>query len=226
MLHLAKCSLGIFAEPKRGCCAGSVFLSTFRRFGVIKQPPGGARLYRDDAAVPLGHVDHQGGRRRHLRGCQMTILRLYAFGPSGFWTMAPLSYAAKYDPFLSLDCAPTATPSTLVQSKQRKGSIFAIWQACLGGRRRCRGYCRCLVAAPLTLEGAELHGILDVGPARVITMVITQVLVLLNQDMWMSKLDLAWNRSFITKFCEIFSKSNLVESEGTPFRVEVEDLEK
>ena len=23
----------------------------------------------------------------------------------GFWTMAPLRYAAKFDPFLSLDCA-------------------------------------------------------------------------------------------------------------------------
>ena len=33
------------------------------------------------------------------------------FGPSGFWTMAPLRYVAKFDPFLSLDCAPT--PSTL-----------------------------------------------------------------------------------------------------------------
>ena len=39
------------------------------------------------------------------------ILRSYAFGPLGFWTMAPLRYAAKFDPFLSLDCAPT--PSTL-----------------------------------------------------------------------------------------------------------------
>ena len=33
------------------------------------------------------------------------IFRLYVFGPSGFCTMAPLRYAAKYDPFLSLDCA-------------------------------------------------------------------------------------------------------------------------
>ena len=33
---------------------------------------------------------------------------------------------AKFDPFLSLDCAPT--PSTLAQSKKRKGSNFAIWQ--------------------------------------------------------------------------------------------------
>ena len=50
------------------------------------------------------------------------------FGPSGIWTMAPLRYAAKFDPFLSLDCAPT--PSTLAQSKERKGSNFGIWQPC------------------------------------------------------------------------------------------------
>ena len=50
------------------------------------------------------------------------IFRSYVFGPSGFWTMAPLRYAAKFDPFLSLDCAPT--PSTLAQSKERKGSNF------------------------------------------------------------------------------------------------------
>ena len=42
--------------------------------------------------------------------------------------MAPLRYAAKFDPFLSLDSAPT--PSTLAQSKERKGSNFAIWQPC------------------------------------------------------------------------------------------------
>ena len=33
------------------------------------------------------------------------IFRSHVFGPSGFWTMAPLRYAAKFDPFLSLDCA-------------------------------------------------------------------------------------------------------------------------
>ena len=54
------------------------------------------------------------------------IVRSFVFGPSGFWTMAPLRYAAKFDPFLSLDCAPT--PSTLAQYKERKGSNFAIWQ--------------------------------------------------------------------------------------------------
>ena len=47
------------------------------------------------------------------------ISRSYVFGPSGFWTMAPLRYAAKFDPFLTLDCAPT--PLTLAQSKERKG---------------------------------------------------------------------------------------------------------
>ena len=47
--------------------------------------------------------------------------------------MAPLRCAAKFDPFLSFDCAPT--PSTLTQSKERKGSHFAIWQPCHQGRR-------------------------------------------------------------------------------------------
>ena len=62
-----------------------------------------------------------------MHGCQMTIagfLESYVFGPSGFWTMALLRYAAKFDPFFSLDCAPT--PSTLAQSKERKGSNFAV----------------------------------------------------------------------------------------------------
>ena len=51
------------------------------------------------------------------------IFRSYVFGHSGFWTVAPLCYAAKFDPFLSLDCAPRPPPS-----KERKGSNFAIWQ--------------------------------------------------------------------------------------------------
>ena len=37
--------------------------------------------------------------------------------------MAPIRYAAKFDPFLSLDYAPRPP-----QSKERKGSYFAIWQ--------------------------------------------------------------------------------------------------
>ena len=43
--------------------------------------------------------------------------------------MAPLRYTARFDPILSLDFTPTA--SALVQSKERKGSNFAIWQHCL-----------------------------------------------------------------------------------------------
>ena len=62
------------------------------------------------------------------------ILESYVFGPSGFWTMAPLRCDAKFDPFLSLDCAPT--PSTLAQSKERKGLNFAIWQHWLQGGSR------------------------------------------------------------------------------------------
>ena len=42
-------------------------------------------------------------------GCSQ-ILRSYVFGPSGFWTMAPLRCAAKFDPFLSLDCASPRPP--------------------------------------------------------------------------------------------------------------------
>ena len=48
------------------------------------------------------------------------------FGPSGFWTMALLRYAAKFDPFLSLDCA--RVEGVGAQSKERKGSNFTIWQ--------------------------------------------------------------------------------------------------
>ena len=40
--------------------------------------------------------------------------------------MDPLRYATKFDPFHSLDCAPTL--STLAQSKESKGSNVAIWQ--------------------------------------------------------------------------------------------------
>ena len=51
--------------------------------------------------------------------------------------MAPLCYAPQFDPFLSLDCAPRT--STLAQSKERKGSHFAIWQPCSTQKKKCRG---------------------------------------------------------------------------------------
>ena len=46
------------------------------------------------------------------------FFRLYAFGPSGFWTMAPLRYAAKFNTFLSLDCAPHALHPGAIQGKE------------------------------------------------------------------------------------------------------------
>ena len=53
------------------------------------------------------------------------------FGPWGFWTMAPLRCTAKFDPFLSLDCA--LMHSTLAQSKERKGSNLICHLATLTG---------------------------------------------------------------------------------------------
>ena len=57
------------------------------------------------------------------------ILRSYVFCPSGFWKMAPVHYAAKFDPFLSLDCARVEGMGAI--SKVRKGSNFSIWQPCI-----------------------------------------------------------------------------------------------
>ena len=44
--------------------------------------------------------------------------------------MAPLRYAANFDPFLSLDCA-KSVGGRWAQSKERKESNFAVWQPCL-----------------------------------------------------------------------------------------------
>ena len=70
--------------------------------------------------------------------------------------MAPLRYTAKFDPFLSLDCAPT--PSTLAQSKERKGSNFAIWQP--WPQHRQRGHLLALRLGDLRLPLLRgLHGL-------------------------------------------------------------------
>ena len=42
-------------------------------------------------------------------GCSQ-IFRSYVFGPSGFWTMAPLRYTAKFDPSLSPHPPPWRNP--------------------------------------------------------------------------------------------------------------------
>ena len=47
------------------------------------------------------------------------IFRSYVFGPRGFWTMAPLRYAAKFDPFLSLDYPSHALRPGAIQGKKR-----------------------------------------------------------------------------------------------------------
>ena len=60
-------------------------------------------------AAAYGIIDHS---------CQMAIARFL-----DRMCLAPLRCAASFDPFLSLDCAPT--PSTLAQSMERKGSNFA-----------------------------------------------------------------------------------------------------
>ena len=49
------------------------------------------------------------------------IFRSCVFGPSGFWTMAPLCYDAKFDPFLSLDCA--RVEGVGAQSKGRRAIV-------------------------------------------------------------------------------------------------------
>ena len=64
--------------------------------------------------------------------------------------MAPLRYSAEFDPFLSLDCGPM--PSTLAQSKESKGSNFAIWQPWTQGLRHF-GIRDCV--APRELPGAH-----------------------------------------------------------------------
>ena len=64
------------------------------------------------AAPPHGPMPpHPALQQAWLPDGYSQIFISYLFGPPGFWTIAPLRYAAKFDPFLSLDCAPM--PSTL-----------------------------------------------------------------------------------------------------------------
>ena len=46
------------------------------------------------------------------------IFKSCLFGPSGFWTMALLRYTAKFDPFLSLDCARVERGGGEIQGKE------------------------------------------------------------------------------------------------------------
>ena len=63
--------------------------------------------------TPRRGLARRAGRQEQGHGCQMAkarILESYLFGPYGFWTMALPRYAARFDPFLSLDCAPRPPP--------------------------------------------------------------------------------------------------------------------
>ena len=58
--------------------------------------------------------------RMFRHGCQMAIARFLdrmCLVLLGFWSMAPLRYAAKFDPFPSLDCA-LALQSGAIQGKE------------------------------------------------------------------------------------------------------------
>ena len=46
------------------------------------------------------------------------FLELYVLGSSGFWTMAPLRYAAKFDPFFSFWVAPHTLYPGAIQGKE------------------------------------------------------------------------------------------------------------
>ena len=84
----------IFRLDKRRTLGGKVVMG-----GYSGRGDGAYRLDRRDGAGMHGIFRH---------GCQMALagfLESYVFGPLGFWTMDPLRYAAKLDPFLSLDCA-------------------------------------------------------------------------------------------------------------------------
>ena len=81
--------------------------------GRAREKEGGPRAV---TTSKLGNLLAE-GRKAWLPDGYSLIFRFCVFGPSGFWTMAPLRYAANSDPFLFSDCAPT--PSTLAQSKER-----------------------------------------------------------------------------------------------------------
>ena len=116
------CNKSLQTHPNHAAWLGNANCKMDRRFLVNLIYDSAANHDSDEEGV----VKLQRRRRSSLPDGYSQIFRSYVFGPLGFWTMAPLRCAAKFDPFLSLDWAPT--PSTLAQSRVRKGSNFAIWQ--------------------------------------------------------------------------------------------------
>ena len=68
---------------------------------------------------------YQGWKHTWLPDGYSQIFTLYVFGPLGY---GPATQVAKFDPFLSSNCAPGPSPSNFAQFKERKGSNFVIWQ--------------------------------------------------------------------------------------------------
>ena len=70
---------------------------------AIQRPP--MCVLWADGPYPIYAIDHHSWFDPWLPDGYSRIFRSYVFGPSGFWTMAPLHCAAIIDPFLSLNCA-------------------------------------------------------------------------------------------------------------------------
>ena len=65
------------------------------------------------AHLHISHLRAAAATAGRNHGCQMAVaifLESHVFCPSGFSTMALLRYAAKFYPFLSLDCPPPRPP--------------------------------------------------------------------------------------------------------------------
>ena len=109
-----------------GQLMGKLQLRDFRRTDRIelkmasktKYPFHWQRISECEKAEKLAAFKKSNSMEAWLPDGYSQIFRLHVFGPLGFWTMATLPYAAKFDQFLSLDCAPT--PSTL----EREGIKF------------------------------------------------------------------------------------------------------
>ena len=77
----------------------------------------------------------------------------YVIGPSGFWTMALLRYAAKFDPSLSLDCAPPPPPPWHNPRKGRDQILPSGYR----GRGTGAGVCVCVATTAVGCLGSGVN---------------------------------------------------------------------
>ena len=102
-------------------------LATLRlfEFGVHWEEESSAKLHLTTALTPnlkdleIRNLPGNCDFKAWLPDSYSQIFRSYLFGPSGFRTMALICCIAKFDSFLSLDCA--RVEGVGVQSKERKG---------------------------------------------------------------------------------------------------------